>query len=408
MVKESSAFHPRCTSKNMKYLKNSNRAAVIRALALNRAKNRTELASVLNLTRMAISNIANELIDEALIEEVSSGAADANLAPNGRPPRQLTITDWSIPAICINIRRYSVSCMLMDIKGNKKYHSTCPLPVDADNDSIMTILISLISDIIRRSSDIPVLGIGISSIGPLDIYKKKLLNPPDFRNIKNLDIGENLKNHFDLPVYIDNDMNCSALAELFFGTGSYRRDFVFLGFSSGVGAGIIMNEKIIHGFGGFAGEVGHISVNPFGPICPCGQNGCIELYTRGENILRNVGLKNFEELNTLLDSPDTPHFILSSISEYKRVMHSLLVAVANSYDPDIIILGDIDLTFIQRFIPEFEEYVNIHMLSQGYQHVRIVPSTLADSAPLYGAGSIVFQRVFDGEIALPNLQNQEG
>lgn len=406
MIKEPFSRQPKRTSKNMQYLKNSNRAAVIRALALKKASNRTELASILNLTRMAISNIVNELREECLIQETSQTADDTALSPNGRPPRKLMITDWSIPAICINIRRYSVSCMLMDIKGNTSFLSSRALPAGADNDTLMSTLISMIAEIIDRSPGIPILGIGISSIGPLDIYQKKILNPPDFRDIRNLDIGDTLKKQFSLPVFMDNDMNCSALAELFFGSGMCHRDFVFLGFSSGVGAGIIMNEKIIHGFGGFAGEVGHISINPYGPLCPCGQNGCIELYTRGENILRNIGLKDFKELNQLLDSHETPLFILNSINEYQRAMHSLLVAVANSYDPDIIILGDIDLAFIQRFIPEFEDYVNQHMLTHGYKHIKIISSSLTGTAPLYGAGSIVFQRIFDGEIALPDLSEK--
>ncbi len=388
------------TSKNMQFLKNSNRAAVIRALALKKASNRTELAVYLHLTRMAISNIVNELREEDFIRESESETPCFGQPSNGRPPKQLTLTDWSITSICVNIRRYSVSCMLMDINGNTDFHSSSQLPKEADNQILMDTLIAQIGDIITKASDIPIIGIGIASIGPLDIYKKYLLNPPDFRNIRDLNIGEILEAHFHLPVYLDNDMNCASLAELFFGNGISRRDLVFLGFSSGVGAGVIMNEKILHGFGGFAGEVGHISINPFGPLCPCGQHGCIELYTMGDNILKNVGVKTFDELNRILDAEDPPQFILNCIQEYLNAMYSLVVAVANSYDPDILIMGDIDSVFINRFIPELEEYMNSHMLNHGYKHIKILPSAIGNTAPLYGAGSIVFQRVFDGELAL--------
>lgn len=404
MNNEIHSIQPRYTSKNMQFLKNSNRAAVIRALALKKAVNRTELASCLNLTRMAISNIVNELRDESIIQEITFQNASPSLiqSANGRRPKQLVIIDWSLAAICINIRRYSVSCMLMDINGNTAYTSTLPLPERADNQALMDILFSLIENVRQQAVDVPILGIGISSIGPLDIYKKCLLNPPDFWNIRDLNIGELLENHFQIPVYMDNDMNCSSLAELFFGTGISRRDLVFLGFSSGVGAGIIMNERIIHGFGGFAGEVGHISINPYGPLCPCGQHGCIELYTRGQNLLKNVGLKTFDELNAMLDAKEPPQFVLNCIQEYLNAMRSLVVAIANSYDPDLVILGDINLPFISRFIPELEDYMNAHMLNHGYKHIKIEPSTLASAAPLYGAGSIVFQRVFDGELSLPD------
>lgn len=407
MAGETYIPQPKKASKNMQFLKNSNRSAVLCALALKKASNRTELASHLNLTRMAISNIVNELRDHAIIQEVSPAENDteSDHNPNGRPPKQLSLTDWSIAVICINIRRYSVSCMLMDINGNTKPPVTQPLPTLADNTFLMETIMLLIEETRQEHPQIPIIGIGISSIGPLDIYQKHLLNPPDFRNIRNVDIGSPLEARFHLPVYLDNDMNCAALAELYFGAGISCRDLVFLGFSAGVGAGVIMNEKILHGFGGFAGEVGHISINPVGPPCPCGQNGCIELYTRGENILANAGVASFAELNTLLDQENPPRFVLNSIKQYIDAMHTLMVAVANSYDPNILILGDIDIAFIKRFIPDLEEYMNSRMLNHGYKHIKVIPSALAESATLYGAGSIVLQRVFEGELLLPVLNN---
>ena len=114
MAQETFIPHLKKTSKNMQFLKNSNRSAVLCALALKKASNRTELASYLNLTRMAISNIVNELRDHAIILEVSSTENEGEMdhIPNGRPPKQLMLADWSISVICINIRRYSVPVCL--------------------------------------------------------------------------------------------------------------------------------------------------------------------------------------------------------------------------------------------------------------------------------------------------------
>lgn len=396
MTAKKITHQPQRTSKNMQYLKNSNRGAVLRSLALKKASNRTELASQLNLTKMAISNIVNDLIDDNILLEVNPDIGGTN----GRPAKHLLITDWSLISICIYIRRYAISGMLMDINGNTAYPSTYPIPENTDNEAFLSIVEHAIQTLLPKAPPKALLGIGISTIGPADIYQKKILNPPNFRNIRNAEIGKYLNERFNIPVYMDNDMNCSALAEHFFGNGRSHRDLVFLGFSSGVGAGIIMNEKIIHGFAGFAGELGHISINPYGPFCPCGQKGCIELYTSGQNILKNTRMKDFEELNTVLSSETPPEFIQNCISEYLQAMRTLIVLVANSYDPDIIILGDIDGLFIQKYIPDLEEYVNTHMLSHGYTHIRILPSALGESSSLHGAGCIVFQHVFNGELFL--------
>lgn len=244
-----------------------------------------------------------------------------------------------------------------------------------------------------------IIAIGISSIGPLDIYGRKILNPPDFCQIHDLKIGDILNERYHLPVYMDNDMNCSALAEHYWGIGKSHQDLVFLGFSSGVGAGVMMNGKILHGSSGYAGKMGHISINPHGPQCSCGQTGCVELYTSGVSILKNVGLDSFQDLNHMLEQDSPPMYIMNCIEEYVSAMKTLMVIIANSFDPDIIILGDIDTDFIKHFTSELTEYTNRYMLIHGYKHIPVVTAALEKYTSLYGAGSIVFQRVFNGELS---------
>lgn len=380
-------------SKNMQFLKNVNRGAVIKALALRKVSNRSELAELLKLSKMSISNIIGDLKQENLITEIND-----TLPNSARNVKRLLIREWSLNAVCVCIQRTTISFMLMDINGSSRLLNHCVIPADADNSYLQTILETEIQKIIDVSPGLTILGIGISAIGPLDIYKKCILNPPDFRKISDFNIGDFLETRFHMPVFIDNDMNCSSLAELFWGKGKSHRDFVFAGFSSGVGAGIIMNEKIIHGFGGFAGEIGHIPYDPHGPKCSCGQRGCIELYVSGKNILKNMGVRTFEELNHLLELPDPPGYITNCVKQYLSVMKNLMVLIANCYDPDIIILGNADKTFTTKYISEIEQHMNRHMLNQGYKYIPIVFSDLNEMAGLYGAGAIVFQHVFDGNI----------
>lgn len=91
-------------------------------------------------------------------------------------------------------------------------------------------------------------------------------------------------------------------------------------------------------------------------------------------------------------------YITNYIEEYVSAMKTLVGIIANSFDPEIIILGDIDTNFIGRFTSELTEYVNNFMLNHGYKHIPVVTATLGKYSSLYGAGSIIFQRVFDGEL----------
>lgn len=160
--------------------------------------------------------------------------------------------------------------MIAEIQGNILYHDFCALPMDADNASLSEILVSLVEKALHSHGDCFIAGIGIASIGPLDITQKRILYPPNFCSIGNLYIGELLEERFRLPVYLDNDMNASAIAEQFYGVGKTADTLAYVGFGSGVGAGIMIHGKLLHGSAGFAGEIGHISINPQGPPCSCG------------------------------------------------------------------------------------------------------------------------------------------
>lgn len=171
-------------------------------------------------------------------------------------------------------------------------------------------------------------------------------------------ISHSIDRIIELPVYMDNDMNCSALAELFYGSGRNCRDIVFIGFKHGVGAGVIMNEKILHGSGGFAGEVGHVSINPRGMLCACGQRGGIEVYTSEDNALKNMGVQDIHQLNALLDCGHTPEYILRCLEEYIEVMQTLTTMLANAYDPEVIIFEKGEESLQHRYMNEIEEYTN--------------------------------------------------
>ena len=296
------------TSKNMQYLRILNRGDVIRMLALHRAVNRSELALQLKLSKMAVGNIITELIESSIVEEYFP-ETDKNKS-NGRRAKNLRIKPWSIAAVCVWVSRGSVWVMLMDIAGNVMSKKCIVIPDNCSNNLLIELIGNSIAGVMEEHKTINIIGIGVASIGPLDIYNGVILNPPNFGRIRNLNLLSILKKRFNLPVYMDNDMNCCALAELFYGSGRKCRDIVFVGFKYGVGAGVIMNEKVLHGSGGFAGEVGHISINPRGALCACGQYGCIEMYTSGDNILKNVGVTDISELHHLLDSENVTVYIL--------------------------------------------------------------------------------------------------
>lgn len=387
--------------KNMQFLRNANRAAIIKRLATQETVSRIELSSQLGLSKMAVSNIVSEMIEEHLITEVGSvPLKNGKATSSGRRPTALALVPNSINGIAVWITRYQLHCLAIEINGQIFCHLCQEIPEDADNQFISDSLRAMITRILAVNPDMNFVGIGIASIGPLDIQKKKLLAPPNFCRISNLDLGAVLENAFPYRVFLDNDMNGIAMAEQLYGIGKGLNDLVYIGIGTGVGSGIIANGKILHGNGGFAGELGHISIDPSGEYCSCGQRGCLELYTRMASLLKKCGLSSLKELRQKLSSNPVPELIAENMREYQKAVEKAFVTIANLFDPELIIVGDQMLPFLTPMLPSIEAYMNTHMFHHGSRDIRVVPSSFDTRAPLVGAGAILFQRVFSGEISL--------
>lgn len=292
--------------------------------------------------------------------------------------------------------------MIAEIQGNILYQDFCALPQNADNLSLSEILVSLVEKALGAHEDRFMAGIGIASIGPLDITQKKILYPPNFCSIGNLDIGALLEEKFHLPVYLDNDMNASAIAEQFYGVGKTADTLAYVGFGSGVGAGIIIHGKLLHGSAGFAGEIGHISINPLGPLCSCGQKGCIETYTSVSKLLDDMGTDSVSNLWQMIQDNKLEEPKKERLEACRYALKTLLITIANLYDPEVIIFGEIPPKLTPIYLDEMEAYMNANMFHHGFQNIRLYPSSFGENAPLIGSASLIFTRIFDGKIPLPD------
>jgi predicted NBD/HSP70 family sugar kinase len=387
--------------KNPQYLRDSNRAEILRYLATKGTASRIELSKQLRLTKMAISTIVSELLDENLLEErgaFNGNSGNQTNAYSGRKPTALSIPDFRINAIGISVFRYQIKGIAIDIKGNIFFSADVELPPGTDNEKFIELVYALVEKIIKANSSTKFIGIGIASIGPVDIYRQKILNPPNFRDIREVCIGELVRKRFGLPVYMDNDMNAGALAEYLYGIGKNMRDIVYLGLGSGVGAGIIVNGRMLHGNGGFAGEIGHMSIQIDGPKCSCGRNGCLELYTNTISLLQNAGVSSIEELLGELSGDPLNERISQCMKKYTEAVLSALVTVVNMFDPEIVIIGDKGVHLVPPFLKKLEDDMNKLMFQNESQKIRLSVSSFGESAPLVGAAAAVFQKVFSSEL----------
>lgn len=137
-----------------------------------------------------------------------------------------------------------------------------------------------------RKTDIA--GLGIGTPGPVSVRDGVVLRAGNLPNWQDVPLQDELRKRLRTPVALDNDGNCAALGEVWLGAGKDGADMVVLTLGTGVGAGVIIDGRLLHGHFENAGELGHMIVQPDGLPCPCGQHGCLEAYASAGGLLRRA------------------------------------------------------------------------------------------------------------------------
>ena len=186
-------------------------------------------------------------------------------------------------AIDIGASRMRAGSYTTDNNEAIKYNQ---IPTRSDGIPIEDRLINLIDSV--WPEDYPVVSIAAACPGPLDPNNGIIIEPPNIPEWKYFPLQDHLDSIYKIPIAINNDANLAAYGEWFFGAGKGFSDLIYFTISTGVGGGVIIDNKLLSGTGGFAGELGHMTVISEGPECSCGKFGHLESIASGPAIVRWV------------------------------------------------------------------------------------------------------------------------
>ena len=358
---------------------------------------RAELARRTGLTRAAVTLIAEELIKEGLLLE--SGTMEADF---GRKPVLLDIRGESRISGGINLSRNGYAVGLTDLKGKLISKAKLPLTGEKDWRNELVRITGALEDLLKEA-DLEadnLIGLGISSPGPVDLNAGIILNPPNFNVWHQAGIVEALK-RLKLPVYLENNASALALAEKNYGSGEGFESFIELVVDTGIGAGIILKEALYRGVGGYGSEVGHTSVNMFGQRCSCGNRGCLELYASIPAILDYFSRQGGKEAswqglvdqamegNPLgIDTIGTESaFLAQGIVNTMNILELEAVIVAGNitYRPELLLSG-------------IRERVEEASITRSNRKPQILASSLGADGDIVSAAAVVIERFFRGDI----------
>ncbi|NCC44453.1 MAG: ROK family transcriptional regulator [Clostridia bacterium] len=405
---------------NNNNLKQENRGLVLKMIATGSCCTRVDLAKKTGLSKMSVSNIIGEFMEQHIVVEEEA----QKVCGQGRNPIHLALTKDAPKVVGLDIHRSECVAVLSDIQLNVLKMERCELNQE-NSRQLYDIIFRLLDTVMMGTDKSNILGIGVGGSGPVDIKKGMILNSPDFYGLRDLEITSLLKEHYDLPVYMDSQYNCAALAEKYFGVGKQYRDFVFLGIMRGIGSGIIADEKILRNANGFTSEIGHISIDWKGKKCVCGNHGCLESYAGSEVIRERMkeatGLDySFREFCRLAETKcnkesirdekngenpagseeDTFGKINAIFEDMIEKLACGMTSTVNMLNLDAVIIGHEGYFIPDIYIDKLEREINRHKLSGEYRHVAVLKSYFKDQAHIIGCACPVLDKAFGGKLKI--------
>ena len=241
---------------------------VMRALAGLGPISRADIARRTDLTRTTVSDVVSQLADAGLVQEIGRGPSSG-----GKAPILLQIPRDARQLIGVHVGEGQVRGAIVNLAGDIS-HRECQVLDSRDGDAALARLDEVVDRLVHAAAK-PPLGIGIGTSGLVDTSSGTVRWAVHLDWL-DLHLGARLRNRTGLPVYVANDSQAAALAEWTFGRHAPARGMIVVKVGNGIGAGIIIEDRLYQGDGFGAGEIGHISVAANDLRCRCGRTGCLE------------------------------------------------------------------------------------------------------------------------------------
>lgn len=402
-------------------LKNFNRRSVLGYIRKNGAATKAGLAAATGLTFMAIKKILEELEELGLIrcDAMEKGSV-------GRHALTYVINEDYKYTIGVHINKYATKVALLDLRGHILRIERYDMERSFQNQSgFVDAIVSLTDKVITEEgiNKDDILGIGVGAPGPIDMENGVILTPPNMPFLNYLPLREVMEERTGCRVYLYKDTNAIAFGEYWDGEGKQWSDLIYIDVDMGIGSGLIIDGKIKVGANSIAGEFGHITIDLNGPVCNCGNRGCLEAMSSGIAVLKELSRQLDEEEDHPLYAKRKELVIedvfemvrkndLLTISILNQSAHYMGIAISNVInilDPQVIIFGGILIQNYPRYFQIAQTVANSKKVKGARENVMRI-STLGENAGVIGAGEIVADEFFNrtvNEVFLKNGGIQE-
>jgi glucokinase-like ROK family protein len=384
-----------------------NLSIILNCLRETSPLSRAQLAGITGLNKTTVSSLVRELIARQFVREIGFDSSGA-----GRPA---VLLELNPDAGCIIGMEIGVDFILA-ILTNFKAQVLWRYREDTDQAEGQETILAKALDVGRQAFAVggsphsPVLGIGIGIPGLVDISSGTLLFAPNLK-WHDVPLREIFSREFDVPAFVDNDANVAALGESYFGAAQGSKDFVYLSIGVGLGGGIVLDGQLYRGIGGYAGEIGHMTITSDGERCNCGNCGCWETLVSQTAVVHRVRKAveagNASRVSQLaegrLERISIP-VIVEAAEEGDEVARQALeetgdylgIGIANlinAFNPELIIFGGVMSLASAYLLPAIEKTLEGRSLAWPRRMARVMASSYGPDACVMGGVALVLHDI---------------
>lgn len=344
----------------------SNLALVLQAILVEDHLSRADIARSTGLTKVTVSDLVAELIADDLVRE--SGPSEGNRP--GKRGTLLTVNPSGRDIVALDVSAPdTIRGAIVSLTGETRGVRVRDLH-GAVGDDAVTAVMDLSADLVADCTN-RVLGVAVGTPGTVAALGT-VLSAPNLQ-WRDLPLRALLAERLGIPVRVENDANVAVLAERRFGGGSDNMVRVHL--SRGVGAGVLVDGRLVHGVANDAGEIGHVVVDEGGPLCRCGKYGCLEMWT------------SVPSLTTRIDAdPDGRDRILTEAGVWLGLTLAPIVGVLGLQH---IVIGGPDDLVTAPLLDATRRCIQDRTRSEFRPELELTPSELGEDAVLLGAAALI-------------------
>ncbi|MEU0129556.1 MULTISPECIES: ROK family transcriptional regulator [unclassified Streptomyces] len=377
-------------------LHRANLERVVRAVRMAGSLTQAEIARGTGLSAATVSNIVRELKEGGTVEVTPTSAG-------GRRARSVSLSGDAGIVIGVDFGHTHLRVAIGNLAHQVLAEESEPLDVDASSAEGFGRAEQLVNRLVETTGISPekVIGVGLGVPGPIDVESGTLGSTSILPGWTGINPSQELAGRLGVPVYVDNDANLGALGELVWGSGRGVRDLAYIKVASGVGAGLVIDGHIYRGPGGTAGEIGHITLDESGPVCRCGNRGCLETFTAARYVLPLLMPSHGPDLTmervVQLAREGDPG-CRRVVGDVGRHIGSGVANLCNLLNPSRVVLGGSLAEAGELVLGPIRDSVSRYAIPSAARQLSVLPGALGGRAEVLGALALVLSEMGDSSL----------